>query len=70
VKYGIYKVGGRGMSVQLIPMKSKERKRFSPQQKIHIIRGWERIGNGVEIAAKYQIDTFAHVISLEQSFFV
>ena len=35
--------------------KSKKRQRFTPQQKLQILKEWELSGNGVEIAKKYQV---------------
>ena len=43
------------MSVQLIPDSQRKGRRFSPQQKLQIIKEWELTGNGVEIAQKYQL---------------
>jgi transposase-like protein len=36
-------------------MERKVQKKFTPQQKVHILREWEATGNGVEVAQKYQI---------------
>ena len=43
------------MSVQLITMDQKRNKRFTPQEKLQILKEWELSGNGVEVAKKYQI---------------
>ena len=43
------------MSVQLIVPTRRKAKRFTPQQKLQVLREWERSGNGVEVAEKYQI---------------
>jgi transposase-like protein len=43
------------MSVQLITPNSKPTRKFSPQQKLQILKEWEKEGNGIEIAQKYQI---------------
>jgi transposase-like protein len=43
------------MSVQLITQSQRKARRFSPQQKLQILKEWEREGNGVEIAQKYQL---------------
>ena len=43
------------MSVQLIPDNQRKARRFTPQQKLQIIKEWELVGNGVEIAQKYQL---------------
>jgi transposase-like protein len=43
------------MSVQLTPMERKRRKRFTPQQKLSILREWEASGNGVEVAERHGI---------------
>ena len=43
------------MSVQLIPTNQRKRRRFTPQQKLQILKEWELIGNGVAIAQKHQI---------------
>jgi len=43
------------MSVQLLTPVRQRSKRYSPQQKLQVLREWERSGNGVEIAEKYQI---------------
>lgn len=43
------------MSVQLIPTNQRKRRRFTPQQKLQILKEWELTGNGVEVAQKHQI---------------
>jgi len=43
------------MSVQLIPVNQRKARRFTPEQKLQILKEWELTGNGVEIAQKYQI---------------
>jgi len=43
------------MSVQLIVPTRRKARRFTPQQKLQVLREWERSGNGVEVAEKYQI---------------
>ena len=43
------------MSVQLISNHKRKGRRFSPQQKLQVLREWEMSGNGVEVAQKYQI---------------
>lgn len=43
------------MSVQLITPNPRKAVRFSPQQKLQIIKEWEREGNGIEVALKYQV---------------
>jgi transposase-like protein len=43
------------MSVQLTPVERKRRKRFTPQQKLSILREWEASGNGVEVAERHGI---------------
>jgi transposase-like protein len=43
------------MSVQLITQNQRKARRFSPQQKLQILKEWEREGNGIEVAQKYQI---------------
>jgi transposase-like protein len=43
------------MSVQLTPAEGKRRKRFTPQQKLLILREWEASGNGVEVAERHGI---------------
>lgn len=43
------------MSVQLTPVERKQRKRFSPRQKLEILREWEGTGNGVAVAEKHGI---------------
>ena len=43
------------MSVQLTPVGRKRRKRFTPQQKLAILREWEASGNGVEVAERHGI---------------
>jgi len=43
------------MSVQLITEDRKRAKRFTPQQKLQVLKEWELSGNGIEIARKYQI---------------
>ncbi len=43
------------MSVQLITESRKRSKRFTPQQKLQILKEWELSGNGIEIARGYKI---------------
>jgi len=43
------------MSVQLIPVNQRKARRFTPQQKLQILKEWELTGNGVEVAQKHQI---------------
>jgi transposase-like protein len=43
------------MSVQLIPIDKRKGRRFSPQQKLQILKEWEQTGNGVAVAKKHQI---------------
>jgi transposase-like protein len=43
------------MSVQLIPQETKARRKFTPQQKLQILKEWEGTGNGIEVAQKHQI---------------
>ncbi len=43
------------MSVQLIPNEKEKRRKFTPQQKLKILKEWEANGNGIEVAEKYQI---------------
>ncbi len=43
------------MSVQLIPTDQRKARRFTPQQKLQILKEWELTGNGVEVAQKHQI---------------
>jgi transposase-like protein len=43
------------MSVQLVPHETKVRKKFTPQQKLQILKEWEATGNGIEVAQKHQI---------------
>ena len=43
------------MSVQLIPNEKERRSKFTPQQKLQILKEWEGTGNGIEVAQKYQI---------------
>jgi transposase-like protein len=43
------------MSVQLIPNNQRKGRRFSPQQKLQILKGWELSGNCLEIAQRYQL---------------
>jgi transposase-like protein len=43
------------MSAQLIPVNVGPAKRFTPQQKLQIIKEWELSGNGVAVAEKHQI---------------
>ena len=43
------------MSVQLITGEYKKEKRFTPQQKLQVLKEWELNGNGVEVAEKYRI---------------
>ena len=43
------------MSVQLITPNPRKAVRFSPQQKLQILKEWEKEGNGVEVAQRYQL---------------
>jgi transposase-like protein len=43
------------MSVQLIPNEKERRRKFTPQQKLQILKEWEGTGNGIEVAQKYPI---------------
>ena len=43
------------MSVQLIPVTQRKARRFTPQQKLQILKEWELTGNGLEVAKKHQI---------------
>jgi transposase-like protein len=43
------------MSIQLNPTTQRKRRRFTPQQKLQILKEWELSGNGVEVAEKHQI---------------
>jgi transposase len=43
------------MSAQLIPVTAEKTKRFTPQQKLQILKEWELSGNGVAVAEKHQI---------------
>ena len=43
------------MSVQLIPVNQRKARRFTPQQKLQILKEWELTGNGVGVAQKHQI---------------
>jgi len=43
------------MSVQLIPHETKARRKFTPQQKLQVLKEWEATGNGIEVAQKHQI---------------
>ena len=43
------------MSVQLITADQRKAGRFSPQQKLQILKEWEREGIGIEVAQKYQL---------------
>ena len=43
------------MSVQLIPVTQRRRRRFTPQQKLQIIKEWELTGDGVTVAQNHQI---------------
>jgi len=43
------------MSVQMIPNNQRKGRRFSPQQKLQILKEWELSGNGVEIAQRHQL---------------
>ena len=43
------------MSVQLIPVDKRKRRRFTPHQKLQILKELELTSNGVAIAEKYQI---------------
>ena len=43
------------MSVQLITNNQGPKRRFTPQQKLQILKEWDQTGNGVEVAQKFQI---------------
>jgi putative transposase len=43
------------MSVQLIPDGKEKRRKFTPQQKLQVLKEWEATGTGIEVAQKYQI---------------
>lgn len=43
------------MSVQLIVNEKERRKKFTPQQKLQVLKEWEGAGNSIEVAQKYQI---------------
>ena len=43
------------MSVQLITPNQRKARRFNPQQKLQILKEWEREGNGIEVAQSYQL---------------
>lgn len=43
------------MSVQLIPPNERKRTVVTPQQKLEILKEWEREGDGIAVAQKYQI---------------
>ena len=43
------------MSVQLISNEKEKRRKFTPQQKLQVLKEWEATGNGIEVAQKYQI---------------
>jgi transposase-like protein len=43
------------MSVQLIPHETKARRKFTPQQKLQVLKEWEAAGNGIEVAQKHQM---------------
>jgi len=53
------------MSVQLITEHQRKPKRFTPQQKLQVLKEWELSGNGVEVAQKYQIHPH-NAVSLEK----
>ena len=43
------------MSVQLITVDKRKGRRFTPQQKLQILKEWELSGNGAEVAERHQI---------------
>lgn len=43
------------MSVPLTPVERKEKKKFSSQRKLEILREWGAMGNGVVVADTYGI---------------
>ena len=43
------------MRVQLIPHEKEKRRKFTPQQKLQVLKEWEASGTGIEVAQKYQI---------------
>jgi len=51
----IYRKEEACMSVQLIQTNQRKRRRFTPQQKLQILKEWELTGNGVAVAQKHQI---------------
>ncbi len=40
------------MSVQRIPQGTKIPRKFTPQQKLQILKEWEATGNGIEVAQR------------------
>jgi transposase-like protein len=47
--------GGTCMSVELITENQKRKRKFNPRKKLEILKEWERSGNGIQVAEKYQI---------------
>jgi transposase-like protein len=43
------------MTIQLTPKEERKQRKFTPQQKLEILKEWEVAGNGVEVAEKHQI---------------
>jgi len=43
------------MSVQLSTIDQRKGGRFTPQQKLQILKEWELSGNGAEVAERHQI---------------
>jgi len=43
------------MSVELITQNQKKTRKFSPRKKLQILKEWERSGDGIQVAEKYQI---------------
>ena len=43
------------MSVQLSTINQRKGRRFTPQQKLQILKEWELSGNGAEVAERHQI---------------
>jgi hypothetical protein len=51
------------MSVQLIPINERKARRFTPKQKLMILKEWEQTGNGVSPRKKAMTGTPDQVVT-------
>jgi len=43
------------MGVELITKNQKKTRKFTPRKKLEILKEWERSGDGIQVAEKYQV---------------